>query len=175
MKRLALIWLALLLCTGARAQEGEVLERILQKNLPPSLEAAWQREYHSPLLQENLSSSGKVYLLQPDKLRWETVRPFSRVSVFDGTEPRGRFRMPAVKDFRSQLFEGDQYTVILTPVRRDLKQLFNQIILTVNKDSLLVQEILVKGPDGDWTRIVFTDIRHNPTLSESLFQKPSAN
>lgn len=168
---LTLLAVLLTFAPAASAQE-EVLARLLEVNLPESLEASWHRTTHSPMLQENLESEGKLYLVQPDKLRWETLSPFSAVTVLDGTEQRGRFRMPQVKDFSAQVLEDAQYTVILTPVRRDLKQMFSQILLTADKQTLLVSEVIVKGLDGEWTRLVFTRIQAGEELPASLFQKP---
>jgi hypothetical protein len=64
--------------------------------------------------------------------------------------------MPTEKDFQVQILENEQYTVTLVPVRRDLKQMFHQIVLNVDKASLLVKEVLIVGEEGEWTRLIFT-------------------
>jgi len=156
--RRGLLVLVAWLCMGlvAFAQDADLFARIREANMPPVLDASWQREYHSPLLQENLISNGKVHLQEPNQLRWETVSPVPRVTEFGADTPRGRFRMPTEKDFQVQILENEQYTVTLVPVRRDLKQMFHQIVLNVDKASLLVKEVLIVGEEGEWTRLIFT-------------------
>lgn len=149
----------------------ELLTRIREVNLPPTLQAAWHRTWHSPLLEEALESDGMVYVQAPSRLRWETVSPVSRVTVFTGEEGRGRFRMPSEKDFTAEILEGEQYTVVLTPRRPDLKQRFKQILLTVDRRSLILSQVIVKGVDGDWTLLEFNDIKHNVALPATLFQQ----
>lgn len=138
----------------------DLLTRIREVNMTPTLQAAWHRTYHSPLLEEPLESDGMVYIEESTHLRWETLSPVSHVTVFTGEQERGRFRMPSEKDFTAEIVEGEQYTVILTPKRRDLKQLFTQILLTVNAESLVLSQVTIKGRDGDWTLLAFKDIKH---------------
>lgn len=149
----------------------DLLTRIREVNMTPTLQAAWHRTYHSPLLEEPLESDGMVYIEEPSRLRWETLSPVSRVTVFTGEEPRGRFRMPSEKDFSAEILEGEKYTVILTPKRRDLKQLFNQILLTVEPSTLVLSQVIIKGRDGDWTLLAFKDIKQNVALPATLFQQ----
>ena len=168
MRRVIISLLASVLSLPVFSQE--LLSRIREVNLTPTLQAAWHRTYHSPLLEEALESDGVVYIEGPSKLRWETLSPVSRVTVFTGEEPRGRFRMPTEKDFTAEILEGEQYTVVLTPIRRDLKQLFNQILLTVDRKTLVVSQVIIKGRDGDWTLLAFNAIQHNVALPATLFQ-----
>ena len=164
-----LICLSLFLCTLAGAQEATLLERIRAVNLPASLQANWEQVKHSPLLEENLESRGVVYLQNPDKVRWEVTSPVKRLTVFNGESPR-RFRLPSEADFKATVLEnGDQLTVTLEPIRRDLKQLFSRIILTVDSTSLQAQEVLMIAPDGGWSKLRFTGLVRNPQLSETLF------
>ncbi len=153
-KRL-LISLVLFVAAGLCASAQDVLARILEVNMPDSLQASWVRTYHSPMLQENLVSSGTVFLKQPDVLRWETLEPVHSLTEFNGEQQRGRFRLPQEKDFDAQVLESEQITVILTPKRRDLKQMFSQIVATVDKKTYRVSSVLLKGFEGEWTRIDF--------------------
>lgn len=161
--------LCLFICTLAGAQEADLLQRIREVNLPASLQASWEQVKHSPLLEENLESQGVVYLKNPDKVRWEVTSPVTRLTVFNGESPR-RFRLPSDADFKATVLEnGAQLTVTLEPIRRDLKQLFSRIILTVDSTSLQAQEVLMVAPDGGWTKLRFTKVVRNPELSETLF------
>jgi len=145
------LFAAAALCACAQ----DVLARILEVNMPDSLQAQWTRTYHSPMLQEDLVSSGTVFLKQPDVLRWETLEPVHSLTEFNGEQQRGRFRLPQEKDFDAVVLESEQITVILTPKRRDLKQMFSQIVATADKKTYRVSSVLLKGFEGEWTRIDF--------------------
>lgn len=164
----------LLATTLAWAQDADALwARVKEVNLPgKSLEASWKRVYHSPMLVEELLSEGKVYLREPGQIRWETLAPVARLSVFDGTEPRGRFRMPREKDFRITVLEGEEYIVRLDPLRKDLEQLVGQITLHVNRENYRVLYVTVKTPDGAWSRIDFSSVVLEKDLPDHLFTKP---
>lgn len=150
---------ALTFAVQAKAQE-DVWVRVKDVNFPKkSLQASWNRIYRSPMLQDDILSEGKVYLRQPDALRWETEKPVKRVTELDSTQGKGRFRMPDEKDFKITVLEGDTYSVQLTPLRRDLKQLVGQITLTVEKKSYKLLYVTILGVDGDWTQITFSNVK----------------
>ena len=173
MKRLLLTVLLLAGALNARAQDPDALiQEILRVNMPATLQGKWHQVRHTQLLQDNLESDGLVYVQQPGCLRWETLSPIPSLLVFDGETPAGRFRLPSQKDFRITVLEGEQFTLNLVPVRRDLKQLFAQISLTVDRASLRVLSALMTTADGDWTLLEFQDIRSDVSLSPDLFQKP---
>lgn len=150
---------ALTFVVTAKAQD-DVWARVKDVNFPKkSLQASWNRIYRSPMLQDDILSEGKVYLRQPDALRWETEKPVKRVTELDSTQGKGRFRMPDEKDFKITVLEGDTYSVQLTPLRRDLKQLVGQITLTVEKKSYKLLYVTILGVDGDWTQITFSNVK----------------
>ena len=145
---------------GDALAQNPVWERIKSANFPEkTLEANWSRIYRSSMLQADVLSEGTVYLEQPDILRWETLKPVQRVTVLDGKQDRGRFRLPQEKDFKVVVLEGDTYTVQLNPLRRDLKQLVGQIVLTVEKKSYKLINVTILGVDGDWTQITFSNVK----------------
>mgnify|MGYP002623074987 FL=1 len=173
MKRFLLHICLLFCCTALAAQESDILVRVREANLQNSLRANFTQLRHSPLLSADLESSGFVALQAPDKVHWEVQKPVSRVSVFNGDMPQeGRhFRLPTEKDFTVSALEGEDLTLILKPRRRDLAQLFQQIVLKVHPGTLVVKSVLLNGVDGDWTRIEFTDVQRNLPLPSSLFEK----
>ena len=150
---------ALTFVVTAKAQD-DVWARVKEVNFPKkSLQASWSRIYRSPMLQDDILSEGKVCLRQPDALRWETEKPVKRVTELDSTQGKGRFRMPDEKDFKITVLEGDTYSVQLTPLRRDLKQLVGQITLTVDKKSYKLLYVTILGVDGEWTQITFSTVK----------------
>ncbi len=161
---------ALLMSLGLHAQEASLVERILQANMPGTLEAQWRQTKHSPLLKDELKSSGVVYLQQPDKIRWEVLEPVSKVTVMNGKAARGRFRLPTEKDFRATVLEGEDYTVDLMPLRRDLQAFFAQVTIVVDKKSLLIKSALLRGTDGGWALLEFGDRKMDEAFPEALFE-----
>ena len=170
MRKILPLLLLVLTSLPLRAQD-DLLQRIQAANSPASLQAGFTQVRHTPMLTEDLRSEGTVSLLAPDKLRWEVVRPVSRVTVFNGEIPSGRrFRMPEAKDFRmTSRSDGDALLLTLTPLRKDLKRMFSEILLRVDSQTLVVRDVRLTGTAGDYTDIEFHDIRTDLPLPESLF------
>lgn len=172
MRKLLTVFCAFLCCVSALAQALPSAEDILQANMPSTLKAQWHRVQHSEMLTDNLESDGFVYLEKPDRLRWECVSPVKNLTVFNGETPSGSFRLPEAKDFRSNVLNyGDGYTVILVPLRRDLKQLFMQVTLDVEVGTLRIKSALIKSRNGDWSQIEFKNVQTDITLDDNLFDK----
>ena len=163
---LILLWLASIL----RAQEPSLLSKAIAVNLPDQLQAHFTQTRHSPLLEENLVSNGVVYLKAPDKIRWELISPVQKATVLSDDAAGRRFRLPTEKDFTFTTLSGEDLTLILTPVRRDMKQLFVQLVVKLDPESLLVRSVLMKNTDGGWTLLEFRDIRSDVKLDASLFE-----
>jgi len=143
MKRLLLIFCFLLLWLEAGAQES-------------SFKASWTLRRHTPLMEQDLLSSGTVLLQKPSYIRWETLSPVQSVMEMDGESRDKRFRMPTEKDFRiTPLEEGKEE---LVPLRRDLKQLFCKITVTYYPATRLPKTVLLEETDQSWTMIEFKDI-----------------
>lgn len=135
-----------------------ILSLFLDLVPPASFEANWTQVRHSPLLTEDLQSSGTVVLREPSYLRWEVKEPVQSVTEFGADDSsRSRFRMPTEKDFKVKE-EGDG-NIILEPLRRDLRQMFRRITLTLDPVSGKVQSVFLEGTDDGWTRIDFKDVK----------------
>lgn len=135
-----------------------ILSLLLDLVPPASFEASWTQVRHSPLLTEDLHSSGTIVLKEPSYLRWEVNEPVQSVTEFGADDAaRPRFRMPTEKDFKATE-EGDD-TIVLEPLRRDLKQMFRRITVTVDPATEKVQSVFLEGTDDGWTRIDFSNVR----------------
>lgn len=134
-----------------------ILSLFLSLVPPASMEASWTQVRHSPLLSEDLKSSGTVVLREPSYLRWEVKEPVQSVSEFGADDAsRSRFRMPTEKDFKV-LEDGE--TIILQPLRRDLRQMFRKITVTMDPVSGTVSSVFLEGTDDGWTMIEFKDVK----------------
>ena len=135
-----------------------ILSLFLDLVPPASFEASWTQVRHSPLLTEDLRSSGTVVLKEPSYLRWEVKEPVQSVTEFGADDSsRSSFRMPTEKDFKVK--EEGEGTIILEPLRRDLRQMFRRITLTLDPASGKVQSVFLEGTDDGWTRIDFKDVK----------------
>lgn len=135
-----------------------ILSLFLSLVPPASFEASWTQVRHSPLLTEDLQSSGTIVLREPSYLRWEVKEPVQSVTEFGADDStRSRFRMPTEKDFK--VTEEGEGTIVLEPLRRDLRQMFRRITVTLDPASGKVQSVFLEGTDDGWTRIEFKDVK----------------
>ena len=135
-----------------------ILSLLLSLVPPSSFEASWTQLRHSPLLTEDLLSSGTIVLREPSYLRWEVKEPVQSVTEFGADDStRSRFRMPTEKDFK--VTEEGEGSIVLEPIRRDLRQMFRRITVTVDPVSGKVRSVFLEGTDDGWTRIDFKDVK----------------
>ena len=172
MKRWILILAGLALALAASAQET-ILDRLKAANTFDTMQLSFVQTRHSALLTKDLVSEGRMVLASPDRIRWEVLKPYPSVSVSSGELAISgrRFRMPTEKAFTATVLEGEDLTVKLVPVRRDLKSLFREIIVHADKQSLQIRSALLITPDGDWTQLAFKDLVVNQPVDAKLFEK----
>ena len=172
MKRFTLILLGLLLSLACLAQDA-LLERLKAANTFGTLQADFVQTRHSQMLTKDLVSEGTVALVAPDRLRWEVVKPYRSVFVTEGEVPAQgrRFRIPTDKDFSATVLEGEDVVVKLVPLRRDMKQMFREIIVHADKKTLRIHTALLVTPEGDWTQLEFKNIRTGQSIDPKLFEK----
>lgn len=162
----------LLSCTLLSAQEpSALLSRVLEANKPASLQARFTQTRHSPLLEENLKAEGLVYMQAPDKIRWECTSPVKKVSILGDPSAARRFRLPTEKDFSVSALEGEgELALVLTPLRRDLKQMMTQAIVKADPATYRVRSVLIRQADGGWMLVEFRDVKVDIPLESSLFE-----
>ncbi|MBQ6761404.1 MAG: outer membrane lipoprotein carrier protein LolA [Bacteroidales bacterium] len=172
MRRLILFIAAMVLSLSASAQP-EILDRLKEANAYETLQLSFVQTRHSAMLADNLVSEGRLYLASPDRVRWEVMKPFHSVFVSQGELAiRGRrFRMPSEKDFSATVLEGEDYSIKLIPLRRDLKSLFREIVIHADKRSLQIRSAVLVNPDGDWTLLEFKDILTDRPVDPKLFEE----
>ena len=172
MKRLSLLLCGLMLAVTAWAQD-DILDRLKAANTFETLRLSFVQTRHSSMLTKDLQSEGRLVLANPDRIRWEVLKPYPGVFVSTGELAIAgrRFRMPTDKDFTATVLEGEDLAVKLVPVRRDLKSVFREIIVHADKQSLQIQSALLITPDGDWTQLEFKDVVVNQPVDAKLFEK----
>ena len=74
------------------------------------------------------------------------------------------------KDFKTQITTvGQEWVATLQPLRKDMKQMFQQIILHFDRKQSVVAVVELLEKNGDRTVIELKDIRKNEPISSDLF------
>ena len=137
-----------------------------------SFSAQFVQEKTSAMFAKPQRSEGQLLYRQPDYLRWEYTKPQPLVWELDGD--RGNMN-PHVKSMvalirqsisgdlaaaeKSFLVEQQDNIVILTPKKRELKNLFTQIRIVLNPQTQIADEVTIYETNGDETHIRFFDVQ----------------
>lgn len=154
---------------------------------------------HLKLLNDKLVSKGKMYYQKSDKLRWEYVSPYTytfvlnadklllknqkRNDVIDVKQNKmfkeiARIMMNSVvgnclsddKTFKTSLAAtSTEWIATLIPLRKDMKQMFQKIILHFNKQKSMVAQVELIEKNGDKTLIELKNTVLNETIDAKMF------
>jgi outer membrane lipoprotein-sorting protein len=166
-----------------------------------SIQADFTQEKSLSMLSEKIISSGKFWYKKKSQLRIEYFRPFSylviinegKIFIRDG-EKENKFSTSSNKvfqqvnrmlldcvsgsmlespDFQSRIFESRQAWLIeLTPVARNLKKLYKNINIVIDKSDYTVSTIEMIEISGDKTSIRFKNKVLNAQIPNSVFSIP---
>lgn len=164
-----------------------------------TMQADFIQTKYLKILNEKMVSSGKIYYQQSDKLRWEYVSPYSYVFIMNGNlvsvrtgshnsvidvhnnkmfKEIARIMMNSVvgkslsnsSDFKVNLSDaGSRWIATLIPQRKNMRDLFQKIILSFNKQEAVVSRIEIYERKGDKTFIYLKNIKTNENVSASKF------
>lgn len=154
------------------------------------------------LLADELVSHGTMSFSRPGKLRWEYTRPYSYRFVFDGDRVFiGNDSRSNVMDAGSSKIFGTiarvmmntvtgrvdklgadfvvsvsgsapSRVIMLTPKKREMKQLLKQVELTLDEKAGIVTHVRLSEKNGDVTDIALTGIKLNQPVDATLFTVP---
>ena len=164
-----------------------------------SMQCDFVQTKHLKMLNDKMVAKGKMYYRQGNQLRWEYVTPYAytfilnnnkvllknsqRNDVIDVNQNKvfkeiARIMMNSVvgkcladeKDFKTQIStEGQEWVARLQPLRKDMKQMFQQIILHFDRKQSVVSVVELLEKNGDRTVIELKDIHKNEPISSDLF------
>lgn len=165
-----------------------------------SLQCDFVQTKYLKLLNDKMVSNGKMYYLQNNKLRWEYTSPYhytfilndykvllkndNRNDVIDVQQNKlfreiARIMMNSVvgkslsdeKDFKSRISSsGNEWVATLTPVRKEMKQMFKELYLYFNKTSYMVSKVTLIEKNGDKTVIELKNLKTNGAINASIFK-----
>jgi len=163
-----------------------------------SLQSDFVQEKNLSMLSEKIVSKGKFWFKKDNKVRMEYNQPFqylmilnnNNIYIKDGQKENkmsassnklfqqiNRIVIDCVKgsafsntDFRINVFENKQtYLIELSPVVKNLKDIFKTINVTVDKKDYSVLSIQMNEVSGDYTSINFINKQINASLPDALF------
>ena len=176
------------------------LEKIQKKaDLTRSFSADFSQEKILTLFARPVHFKGKLYIVRPDRLRWEFISPVPSALIFrgeeglkcdDGAAPR-HFSLsedPVMKVVAEQLWLwlGGDYmkmaemftlkktgnsTLQVTPVDKNIADFISSVSIVFDEKSLQPRKVEITEAGGDLTRIVFYATVINSRLDEKLFSQ----
>lgn len=151
------------------------------------------------MLGDKMVSQGKMSYSQNGSLRWEYVSPYSYIFILKDSKvtiKRGQrsnvidinqnklFRSIAdimmstmtgkclsnTRDFKvSAQGRKDGWNLTLLPLRKELRQMFQQIELRYDRSQRMVTSVVMKEKNGDSTVIELRNAQKNKKLNDSIF------
>lgn len=151
------------------------------------------------LLNRSMVSRGHMSYRQPDKLRWEYTTPYTYVFVVNGNKVQilNNKRKDVIDVDRNKMFReivnimlstvagtclGDQssfrttvtstqseYIATLVPQKKDMRQMYANIILHFDTKAGVVNKIVMNEAKGDMTTIELRNIHKNRNLNDARF------
>ena len=151
------------------------------------------------MLNDKMVSRGKMYYQQSNKLRWEYTYPYTYTFVLNGSrvliskgkrndvinvnqskffKEIARIMMNSVvgkcltdsKDFKVSLTGASaEYVATLYPQQKQMKQMFQKIILHFNKQKSTVFKVELIEKKGDRTIIELKNVKNNVPINAKVF------
>jgi outer membrane lipoprotein-sorting protein len=153
------------------------------------------------LMDETITQEGKMYYKKENKIRWDYAKPYQYALSMDGKNtnmtshdkttsmPVGQrkmfdevFKVMLISingmglvdssDFDAALFLGsDDFKVILTPKRKEMKAFFSSIQLFASKNENRIRSIELVQKDGEKIIISLKNIQLNTTINDAIFSQ----
>ncbi|MBR5101773.1 MAG: outer membrane lipoprotein carrier protein LolA [Muribaculaceae bacterium] len=154
---------------------------------------------HVKLLNDKVVSKGKMCFQQTDKLRWEYTEPYSYAFILNGSKVLlknnrrndvidvnrnklfkeiARIMMSSVagncltdtKSFKTSIADSPtEWIATLIPQRKELKQMFQKILIHFNKQKATVAKVELIEKNGDNTLIELKNTETNATIAPNTF------
>jgi outer membrane lipoprotein-sorting protein len=192
-------WLPLPVPAGAEPLE-DFLDRVESRAAGiASFSCDFRQERNLALFARPVVFSGRLFLVRPDRLRWEFTAPIPSLLILDGNtgrrcgegSPAGEFdldRDPVMRLVAEQLrtWTGGDYrrlqddfvltlepgpALLLKPRQAGLGSILNRIVVAFDPDTLQPRRVEIVEEGGDSTVIGFSAYRLNPELPPELFNE----
>ncbi|HLA52972.1 MAG TPA: outer membrane lipoprotein carrier protein LolA, partial [Flavitalea sp.] len=156
------------------------------------------QEKNLSMLSEKIKSKGKFWFKKENRIRMEYLSPFQyimvinkdRVTIRDGQKTNSmsvssnrlfqqvnKIIIDCVQgsalnntDFKTRVFgNSNNYLIEMKPISKSLKNLFESIVITLDKKDNSVSSINMIEKSGDNTFIRFTGKQMNTNIADEVF------
>jgi outer membrane lipoprotein-sorting protein len=163
-----------------------------------SIKSDFVQEKNLSMLAEKITSKGKFWFKKDNLVRMQYTQPFEYLMILNGTnvyvkdsqkenkvsvksnklfQQINKIMVDCVKgealqspDFTVKVFENNNaYLAELTPTDKNMKKLFKNINIIIEKKNFGVIKIEMYEPSGDNTIINFVNRELNTDISDALF------
>ncbi len=164
-----------------------------------SMQCDFVQTKYLKMLNDKMVSKGKMYYQQSNKLRWEYTSPYTYTFVLNGSKvliSKGsrndvinvnqskvfkeiaRIMMNSVvgkclsdeKDFKVTLTGSSaEYVATLYPQQKQMKQMFQTIILHFDRQKSTVSKVELVEKKGDRTVIELKNVKTNGAINAKVF------
>ncbi len=154
---------------------------------------------HLKMLKSEMVAKGKMYYQKSDKLRWEYITPYSYTFILNGDKVliKNKNRNDVIdvkqnkvfkeianimmnsvvgnclsdeKSFKTTITSTDtEYVAKLQPLRKNMKQMFQNIILHFSKQKSMVSTVELIEKNGDKTIIELRNVSANEAINSNMF------
>lgn len=165
-----------------------------------SLQAQFKQEKVLSFLDGAVVSEGEFWFLQPNRIRWEYQKPYAYTMIMnngmltvkdDGTEFTSDLSSNQMFEQMNSLITGsiqghllseeqsydkefyqDEHHIIIRLFPKDdqLAAYLDYMEIWFSKENINVKIMLIHEPSGDYTRMIFTDIKTNKNIDSDVFE-----
>lgn len=151
------------------------------------------------MLNDKMVSKGRMWYQQKDKLRWEYTSPYTYTFILNGTKVmlRNNSRNDVIDTNQNKMFReiarimmnsvvgkclnddkeykvaikaaAGEYVAVLTPLRKNMRQLFQTITLHFDQRKNVVTKVELLEKNGDKTVIELKNIKTNHAVNSKVF------
>lgn len=162
-----------------------------------SFHAFFIQEKELSLFAETMVFHGELLVVRPDKLRWEFISPVPSILILNGdigmrcnaesTPTEFDLRTdPIMRSVAEQLWlwlGGDysrlsdsftlekkgQNALFISPKERDISAFIESVTVTFNLANMQPQQVEIREPGGDLTRLRFSEYTYNVIPTDLMF------
>lgn len=179
--------------------EQEIIEKINSEAMKlASMQCEFVQTKKVVLLNDRMVSKGKMFYKQSNKLRWEYTTPYAYVFVLNGSKISfGKNQKEVIDVNQSRVFKeiasimmnsvvgkclsdkksfkttikasNSEYIATLIPQTKEIKRLFNTIILHFDRQQSFVVRVELIEKNGDVTTIDLKNIKKNNPVNDQVF------
>jgi outer membrane lipoprotein carrier protein len=165
-----------------------------------SLQAKFEQQKVLSFLDGAVISQGEFWFLQPNKIRWEYQKPYHYTMIMnDGklivTDGGTRFtsdlrsnqmfdQMNSLitgsirgdllsddKNYRKEFYQNEGHIIArFYPNDEQLSSYLDYMEIWFSKVNLSVKVMLMHEPSGDYTKMIFSDIKQNKNIKSDVFR-----